>query len=70
MTLKEECSGHGEMSRTKLATIVEKNATSLPIALSRTRERRTTKANIAMIQAMMKRMKKEQEQEAWEEEEP
>src|SRR6185436_5616563 len=43
---------------TKHATIVEKKVTSLPIAPSRTRERRTTRANIAMTQAMMMKMKR------------
>src|SRR6185295_3026868 len=46
------------MSRTKHATIVEKKVTSLPIAPSRTRERRTTRASIAMIQAMMMKMRR------------
>ena len=44
MTPKEECSDQWKMSSTKHATIVEKKATSLPIAPSRTRERRTTKS--------------------------
>ena len=48
----------GKMSSTKHATIVGKKDTSLPIAPSRTRERRITKANIAMIQAMMKKMRR------------
>jgi len=46
------------MSRTKIATIVEKKVTLLQIAPSRTRERRTTRASIAMIQAMMMKMKR------------
>ena len=58
MTPKEQCSGQGKMSSTKLATIVEKKATSLSIAPSRTRERRTTRANIVMTQAMTKKMKR------------
>jgi len=48
----------GEMIRTKHATIVEKNDTSFQIAQSRTRERKIARSSIAMIQAMMKKMKR------------
>ena len=42
---------------TKFATIMEKKVTSIQIAPIRTKERRITRASIAMIQAMMKKKK-------------
>ena len=45
MTLKERCSGQGEIPRAKLAIIVEKRVTSLQIAPSRTKERKKESKN-------------------------
>ena len=43
--------------RTKFTTIVEKKVTSVQIAPRRTKEIRTTRASITMIQVMMKKKK-------------